>query len=391
MLKAGLVALDTDGKWLGGRYYLQHLVKAVKSLPVSEQISFTDVWWQKKPTEDPFAEVRQYLGESTVVQFPTTLAGRFKRKIRRGLRGHADARDLFIDAGIDAVFPIRPCEAPGVPFVFWLSDFQYRHMPELFGDALCRWYEDYFAENVAAADQVVVSSEHTLKDMEQVFPAAIAKTSVVRFCSVPDDCWFSRDPLEVATKFGLGGKFFVLSNQFSHHKNHEVVFRAVQLLKTEGLEITVACTGSTFGFRGQGYFEKLQEYIKQNSLEANIRILGMLPREEQVALMRRSIGMLQPSAFEGWSTVVEDAKTLGKTILVSGIKVHREQLGLEHKYYLELSDPEAWARGIREVWQYGTEGSSPMDESKGRAYLDSAVRLSGRSIADAIRKAVALK
>ena len=389
MLKAGLVALDTDGKWLGGRYYLQHLVKAVRTLPVSEQISLSDVWWQKKSAEDPFEEVRQHLGESTVVQFPTTLAGRLKRKVRRGLRGHADARDLFLEAGIDAVFPIRPCEAPGVPFVFWLSDFQYRHMPDLFGDALCRWYEDYFAENVAAADQVVVSSESALNDMKLQFPEAILKTSVLRFCSIPDDCWFLRSPDEVAMKLGLGGKFFVLSNQFSHHKNHEVIFRAVQLLKAEGLEITVACTGSTFGFRGQGYYEKLQEYIKQNSLEVNIRILGMLPREEQVALMRRSIGMLQPSAFEGWSTVVEDAKTLGKIILVSDIAVHHEQLGLEHKYYLELSDPEAWARAMREVWRSGTEGSSPMDESKGRAHLDLAAPACGRSFATAIRNAVA--
>lgn len=386
MLRAGLVALDTDGKWIGGRYYLQHLVKAVASLPLSEQIPLSDVWWQDKAREDPFAEVRQHLDESTVIRFPTSLAGRVKRKIKRSINGYKDARDLFLDAGIGVVFPVRPCAAPGVPFVFWLADFQYRHMPELFGPALCQWYETYFAENVAAANHVVVSSEHAMREMLLQFPEAAAKTSVLRFCSIPDDCWFLRNPAEVAEQFGLNGKFFVLSNQFSHHKNHKVVFEAVQLLKTEGLEVTVVCTGSTYGFRGQDYFDSLQEYIGLHDLEENIRVLGMLPREEQVALMRRSISMLQPSAFEGWSTVVEDAKTLGKTILTSGIEVHREQLGTNYPHYLNTVDPEAWACAMRQAWEHGTPGPDPSEEAKGLAHLKSAAPECGRSFVGVLRK-----
>jgi hypothetical protein len=41
--------------------------------------------------------------------------------------------------------------------------------------------------------------------------------------------------------------------------------------------------------------------------------------------MRRSLAVIQPSLFEGWSTVVEDARVLGKTILLSDISVHKEQ------------------------------------------------------------------
>jgi glycosyltransferase involved in cell wall biosynthesis len=35
--------------------------------------------------------------------------------------------------------------------------------------------------------------------------------------------------------------------------------------------------------------------------------------------------VLQPSLFEGWSTSVEEVKSLGKSIIVSDIPVHREQ------------------------------------------------------------------
>ena len=34
---------------------------------------------------------------------------------------------------------------------------------------------------------------------------------------------------------------------------------------------------------------------------------------------------MQPSLFEGWSTVVEDAKCLNKFIFLSDLPVHREQ------------------------------------------------------------------
>jgi hypothetical protein len=42
--------------------------------------------------------------------------------------------------------------------------------------------------------------------------------------------------------------------------------------------------------------------------------------------MKNSIAIIQPSLFEGWSTVVEDAKALNQWILLSDIPVHREQI-----------------------------------------------------------------
>ena len=42
--------------------------------------------------------------------------------------------------------------------------------------------------------------------------------------------------------------------------------------------------------------------------------------------MQGSLAIVQPSLFEGWSTVVEDAKALNKLLIVSNIEVHKEQL-----------------------------------------------------------------
>jgi hypothetical protein len=41
--------------------------------------------------------------------------------------------------------------------------------------------------------------------------------------------------------------------------------------------------------------------------------------------MRTAAVIIQPSRFEGWSTVVQDAKALGRPLLCSDIPVHHEQ------------------------------------------------------------------
>ena len=53
--------------------------------------------------------------------------------------------------------------------------------------------------------------------------------------------------------------------------------------------------------------------------------LGLIERREQIVIMKNAHFLIQPSLFEGWGTVVEDAKVLDKTIILSDIEVHREQ------------------------------------------------------------------
>ncbi|HYV03825.1 MAG TPA: glycosyltransferase [Blastocatellia bacterium] len=385
----GLVPLDTEGKWIGGRYYLQHLIKAVASLPLDERVRMSDVWWQEPAAEDPFAEVRSLLARRVVVRTPTSIAARAQRKLRRLAKGVDDARDLFLDAGIGALFPVLPCELPGIPYVFWLPDFQYLHMPELFGDKLCRWYEEHYTENVSLANLTVLSSRHASRDFERVFPDRVSTARIVNFCSIPDATWWRLDPLAVAAAKGLDGPFFLVSNQFSHHKNHGVVFEAMRILKDRGLDVRLVCTGSTYGFRGDDYFGGLSAFIDKHDLKSAILIVGMLPRDEQVALMRRSIAMLQPSRFEGWSTVVEDAKTLGKTLLVSGIEVHREQLGPDYDLYLDADDPEAWADAMSQMWSSRTPGPHYDDETRGLGFIGVSAQETGRSFVSVMREVMA--
>ena len=53
--------------------------------------------------------------------------------------------------------------------------------------------------------------------------------------------------------------------------------------------------------------------------------------------MRVCTALINPSLSEGWSTTVEEGKSLGVPMLLSDLRVHREQAG-DRAYYF---DPEA--------------------------------------------------
>ena len=389
MLKAGLVAIDQDNKWAGGRYYLLHLARCVESLDSAKSVSLCSVSWSEPGSNDPFAEVREQLGRHIAVASPTAFVPRMVRKVRRSLMRTDGARDLFEAHGIDVFFPIPPCENSGTPYVFWLPDFQYMRRPDLMSDKLRGDLEQYFRGHVHAAAQIVLSSEDARSDFAKVYPEFLNRTHVVRFCSVPDEEWWSLDPVQVADRYNLPERFLIVCNQFTRHKNHLVLMQAIKLVVDSGVDdIHLVCTGSTFDHRQEDYVGQVTAYLNENGLANRVHILGLISRADQVALLRRSMAVVQPSSFEGWSTIIEDAKTLGKPVLVSDLPVHHEQLGPSQPYYLSQDSPEEWAIAITAYWRQLTPGPSIGAEREALIKLEHAKRECGLAFTKTLRAAV---
>jgi len=148
---------------------------------------------------------------------------------------------------------------------------------------------------------------------------------VMTFPSYPASDWLTPDPIEVQKKYELADRFFIVCNQFWMHKDHKGVFKALSILKEQGIRPQIAFTGHTIDDRNPAYFGELTELIETYGIGEQVKILGLIPRLDQVQLLRRSLAVIQPSLFEGWSTVVEDARALSKPILLSDFPVHVEQ------------------------------------------------------------------
>ena len=211
--------------------------------------------------------------------------------------------------------------------VEWLVDFNNRSYPQFYEDNGA--FSNFYQEKLVKSGKKFILSSYTLLDeLCMYFPRYTNSVKVLRFAtSLPN---FDRLNIEVIKrKHGIKGPFFMSPNQFWEHKNQIVVLKAIRLFRVTypSIRINVLFTGSAEVNRGKGkYAEGLFHFIQENYLEDYIHFLGVLDRNEQLVLMKNSIALIQPSLYEGWSTLVEEAKALNKFIILSDLKVHREQI-----------------------------------------------------------------
>jgi glycosyltransferase involved in cell wall biosynthesis len=128
-------------------------------------------------------------------------------------------------------------------------------------------------------------------------------------------------------KYNIDKPYFFCPNQVWAHKNHIAVLKAVKFLKDHSRnDVLVVFSGKEVDYRNPDFFAELKKYILENGIEGSVRFLGFIDREDQLQLMNNSISVIQPSLFEGWSTVIEDAKSMGQYVIASNLEVHQEQL-----------------------------------------------------------------
>jgi glycosyltransferase involved in cell wall biosynthesis len=220
-----------------------------------------------------------------------------------------------------------------IPTIAWLTDFQHRHLREMFSLGAYWKRELGFRAQVLSGRYIMLSSEDSRRDCEIFLPRSTGRNSVVHFAVPPPDLSDYNSVCTIAETYELPDHFFYLPNQFWKHKNHRIVIEALLLLKERGHNIVVAATGEPVDFRHPEHYRALQSLVDSYGMAQNFRFLGLVPREHVFALMRAATAMINPSLSEGWSTTVEEAKSLGVPLLLSNLSVHVEQAGDCARYF----------------------------------------------------------
>ena len=251
------------------------------------------------------------------------------RKLLR-LRGESDLFALAQQNSINVLLPLL--DLPPwriVPrTIGWIPDFQHLHLPEFFGPGDLNHRNTTFRRLAEKATVVMLSSQAAHDDFARFAPECAQKGRVLPFPSLLAFEDLTGDPVTTRSRFNLPEKFALIANQFWAHKNHALVVEALALLKDTGLNVPVVMTGLPADHRDPANknFSTLLQAIASAGLNQQITILGLVPYNDLVNLMRTAALIIQPSRFEGWSTVVQDAVALGRPLLCSDIAVHREQV-----------------------------------------------------------------
>jgi len=224
---------------------------------------------------------------------------------------------------------VAGANAAGMRCLPWIPDFQFRHHPELSSPAVAAAQQRRAEMLLRHGDGLIVSSQAAAQDAVTFFAALPERLHVLQFAPRLDFQPLQDPSLRdrVFASYGIDRPYVFLPNQYWQHKNHGLVAKALTLLRQHGLAAPlVLSTGKTADARNPSHFKRFTADLQQAGLGEVYRILGVIPRQDMLVLLAHSLAVLNPSRFEGWSSTVEEAKALGKPLLVSDIPVHREQI-----------------------------------------------------------------
>ena len=240
----------------------------------------------------------------------------------------------------------------------WIPDFQHKYLTNLFSNRDIFLRDKLYNIMAEEYDGIILSSKDAERDFKKFFKHTKVKTHILQFVAPVKKITYNKDYL--FNKYGIEGNFFYVPNQFWQHKNHKIILEALNYLK--GTPIIVYCTGNINDYRNKNYFSKLLSYIKKYKLENNFKILGAVPYKDVQALMLGCKAMINPSLFEGWSTTVEEAKSLGKRIILSDIMVHKEQ-NPEGGLFFKKNEAKDLADKMLQVWNEPIEINKKLEKN----------------------------
>lgn len=329
-----------DENWIGGSYYILNLIHSLNSLPDSQKPELV-VYYGKSSDKEIVLHIGYPYVKFESLNVFYTLIERIINKLSRVVLAKNVIEKLPPRHDIDVLFPVlseTPFSRALSPAkkIYWIPDFQEHHLPAFFSDEEIRRRKDNQQQIAQATGHIVFSSQDARNDFQQFYPNHRLTTHILSFSvSHPDYQHLSLPDLW--QKYQLTQPYFFSPNQFWQHKNQMVILKALKILKDRGVACTVAFSGKEYDHRNTGYFDSLKAYVQQHQLQDYVRFLGFIDRKEQLKLMQEAQAVIQPSLFEGWSTVVEDCKAMNQFVLLSSLKVHQEQMQ-ENVLFFDPSD-----------------------------------------------------
>jgi glycosyltransferase involved in cell wall biosynthesis len=333
--------------WIGGAYYIQNLIRSLNYLPKNEQLplyilanDYSVFQELKKVTGYPNLKFVRYKRHFNAIE-------RFVNKVTQKL---FKKKIITKKIQLDWVFPMYdvPADLKHInDLICWIPDLQEKYLPDFFSADDIKYRQQCYEKMVLSGYPIVFSSQAALNDFNIFYPDSTNDKKVVQF-AVVHPTLEGKNINEVKIRYGIEGDYIFSPNQFWQHKNQIAIIEAVKILKDKGIAVKVIFTGKEHDYRNPDYTTNLKQKVVDYQVENEIFFLGFIDRIDQLVLMKNAQAIIQPSLFEGWSTVVEDAKALNQTLIVSNIAVHQEQLG-DKAYYFPPHDYNALALKIVEV------------------------------------------
>ena len=257
---------------------------------------------------------------------------------QRQVLAHLDRIDLYF-CPLTALYP-RPVPRPTV---MTLVDIQEVFYPEFF-TAQDRYIRElHFPGSTRMADRVITISEfsrRTIIEHHRVPPERVAAVHLAA-----DERYARSAEVERPPAAPLPARFVFYPANLWRHKNHDVLLRALRLLREgRGRRVDLVLTGVG---EGEGSYP-LRAMAEAHGVGDQVRALGYLAVEELAYLYRHAEMLVFPSLFEGFGIPLVEAMAAGCPVVAARATSIPEVVGDAAELF-EAASPDALAAAIERV------------------------------------------
>ena len=301
-----------------------------------------------------------------------------------------DLKQTAADLRLDAIYLAMrlPTPRPHCALIGYVPDYQHRHLPHLFSAKELALRDEISGMLIDSSDAVVMNARVVAEDMRRFKGEPLPGLHALPFAPNLDQEWLQPRPW-LLSAYEIAGPYFIVCNQFWMHKDHLTAFRAMAEVLKRRPDVTLVCTGGTDDYRDPGYFVKLKNEAAKLGLGSRLRLVGHIPKRDQIELLKHAVALIQPTLFEGGpgGGSTYEAVALGQRVLLSDLPVNREADSGDIRFF-PCGDHLTLSRLMEMAL---AEVPKPHDEATLLAQSEASLRRYGEAVWGAIRDATSAK
>ncbi len=207
----------------------------------------------------------------------------------------------------------------------YIFDLQHIDLPNYFGSYDIKMRNKDFRYLIKKSDGILVNSLFVKKGLLKNFDISPKKINTIPFLPYIYDT-IKKKNIDIKKKYNIKNNYFLICNHFWKHKNHELVFKTFSQLQKIKKNLNLICTGVTHDSRFPNYFKSLTKKYDYLLKNRKIQILDLIPRSDQLELIKNCLAMIQPSLYEGGPGGFSsyEAICFKKKIILADIKINKE-------------------------------------------------------------------
>ncbi len=326
---AFVISAQELSNWSGGYSYFKNLFSVLKKINKFDYIIYTDsIRYLKNMNLDNTFKIKEekIFKKGDILYFLRKIIIFFLKK------------DLFLyfnllRDGISTLSHRRLFKNKKIKIIGWIPDLQHRVKSSFFDKKYLFKREKYVSDEIKNTNKIFVSSNQIKKEFIKYYE--ISKNII---------------PLRISSETEFKKKklknFILFPAQFWEHKNHKFLINVAKIIKKKKLNIKIIFCGKTENYKNKNFYNLINKKINKGNLGKIIINLGEVNLEKLNTLQDSCLAFVNPSFYEGWSTINEEARSKKKYIFLSDIPGHREQNN-PGSIFFDLNDPKGFFKKLK--------------------------------------------